>query len=481
MGFYFPSVGTTVEVGELESLAKGTIIVGDGSGAPSSLAVGTDGYAIVADAAQPTGLKYAAVATGDMTKAVYDSNDDGIIAVAQGGTGASDASSARTNLGVAIGTNVQGFDATLTALAAYNTNGLITQTASDTFTGRTIQGTTNKITISNGNGVAGDPTINVGSDVYVAGGTDVPVTDGGTGASDASGARTNLGLVIGTHVQGFDATLTALAAYNTNGLLTQTAADTFTGRTLTAPAAGITVTNGDGVSGNPTLVLANDLAGVEGLSSNGMAVRTATDTWAVRTITGTANQITVTNGDGVSANPTLTLPTATRTIVLSGAGGWGSTTTGASGPTKTEMSSNKQNIQTLDFADSGGSVYAQWAVVMPGNYDGGTITAAFVWTVNSTSTNGVRWGLQAVCCGDNEVIDASWGTGVEVTDAGLGTAYKVHVSAETTAITIAGTPAADKMIFFRAYRDSANAGDTLAATVNLIGIRVKYGISKYSD
>lgn len=53
--------------------------------------------------------------------------------------------------------------------------------------------------------------------------------------------------------QPLDATLTALAAYNTNGILTQTAADTFTGRTLTGTANQITVTDGDGVSGNPTI------------------------------------------------------------------------------------------------------------------------------------------------------------------------------------------------------------------------------------
>lgn len=57
--------------------------------------------------------------------------------------------------------NTQPLDSTLTSLAAYNTNGIITQTAADTFTGRTLTGTTNQVSISNGSGVSGNPTFSL--------------------------------------------------------------------------------------------------------------------------------------------------------------------------------------------------------------------------------------------------------------------------------------------------------------------------------
>jgi len=103
------------------------------------------------------------------------------IAIANGGTGATDAGAARTALGLAIGTDVQAYNATLAAVA-----------------GGTYSGDDSIVTV--GTIVAG--TWN---------GSTIALANGGTGATSASGARTSLGLAIGSDVQAYDAELAALA------------------------------------------------------------------------------------------------------------------------------------------------------------------------------------------------------------------------------------------------------------------------------
>jgi hypothetical protein len=226
----------------------------------------------------------------------------------------------------------------LAALEALSTTGMMARTASETYTMRTITGTSNKIDVTNGSGVSGNPTLNIGSDVVTLSDTQTltnktvndstfTIQDDGdntkkvqfqlsaltTGNTriftfpDQDGTLATLDDLSGSGFQPSDADLTALAALASTGLVARTASNTYALRTLTAPAAGITVTNGDGVSGNPTLVLANDLSGLEGLSGTGLAVRTGTSTWTNRTLTAPAAGISVSNGDGVSGNPTLAL------------------------------------------------------------------------------------------------------------------------------------------------------------------------------
>jgi len=129
------------------------------------------------------------------------------LAIADGGTGASSASAAATALGVGTGDSPE--------FTAVNVGA-----AADTTLARSG---------------AGDLTIE-GNAIYRAGGTDVPVADGGTGASTASAARTNLGITTTTINNNADNRIITGSA--TAGTLEGEANFTYNGDTLDVKNAG---------------------------------------------------------------------------------------------------------------------------------------------------------------------------------------------------------------------------------------------------
>lgn len=208
-------------------------------------------------------------------------------------------------------------------LAAYeglSTTGLVVRTADGSATTRTLTAPAAGMTVTNGDGVSGAPTLVLANDLAALEGLSSTgfaartTTDTWAQRSlaDASAGLTwtNPAGIAGNPTPVFANDLGALEALSSTGFAARTTTDTWAQRTLTAPAAGLTISNPAGIAGDPTFALANDLAAYEGLATSGLVVRTGDGTATTRTLTGTSAEITVTNGDGVSAAPTLSLPAA---------------------------------------------------------------------------------------------------------------------------------------------------------------------------
>jgi hypothetical protein len=250
-----------------------------------------------------------------------------------------------------------------------------------------------------------------------------------------------------TTYQPLDADLTAIAGLDaTAGYLAKTAANTYARRTLTGTANRVTITNGDGTTGNPVFNISAtydalwqpvdaDLTALAGLdATGGLLAKTAANTYARRTITGTANKVTVTNGDGVSGNPTLTLPDAltlvTPALGTPASGNLSSCT--ADGTDAVGFRNIPQNAQTgnytLVLADAGKHIYhavgagAGDTYTIPANGSVAYPIGTAITFINDDATNAVTIAITT----DTLVLSPGTTTGSRtLATGGVATAIKV--------------------------------------------------------
>jgi hypothetical protein len=241
----------------------------------------------------------------------------------------------------------QPLDTGLTALSSIAT-GIVTNTAADTFTPRTITGTAARLAVTNGSGVAGNPTLDIDA-TYVG---QTSITTLGTVATGTWQGSLVAGQYGGTGVANTGKTITLGGNLTTAGAF----ASTFTmtaGTTVTFPTTGTLATTAQLTAGTVT--------GVSVVSANGFAgTATATATPAI-TLTTTVTGMLKGNATAISAAVANTdyLPVASPTCTgtLTGAAASFSGAMSISGNTTLTGTSATGGHLLLNDTNTGGQVW----------------------------------------------------------------------------------------------------------------------------
>ena len=156
-----------------------------------------------------------------------------------------------------------------------------------------------------------------------------------------------------------------------------------------------------------------------------------------------------------------------------------STTNPCSDLEQVETTALRPDLKVLDFAAAADD-FAQFAISFPKSWNLGTITYQPFWTVTGTNTGTVVWQLGGVAITNDESIDTAFGTLVATTAlAHSGTSNDLMVSAESGAVTIAGSPADNDQCFFQINNDASASGQTGVA--RLLGIKLFFTTDAAND
>jgi hypothetical protein len=155
-------------------------------------------------------------------------------------------------------------------------------------------------------------------------------------------------------------------------------------------------------------------------------------------------------------------------------------TTNPADAQQVETTATRPDMKVLDF-DAGTDEFAQFSVAFPKSWNEGTVTYQVFWTPSSTNTGNCIFGLQGVAVGDGDTIDVAYGTGITVTDAGIGTVEDQQISPVSTAVTIAGSPAVDQQTYFQLYRDADAGTDTFTGDARVLGIKLFFTTDAAND
>ena len=152
---------------------------------------------------------------------------------------------------------------------------------------------------------------------------------------------------------------------------------------------------------------------------------------------------------------------------------------GCAALTEVETTSGRPDLQVLDF-DKDADEAAQFQIAFPKSWNEGTITFA-VYYIGLAATTGVAFGLQGVSVGDNEEADQAYGTAVVVTDDSQGDATEVLITATSGDVTLANSPAAGDISFFRLFRDVSDGNDDMAGDARVLGVKIFFTTNAAND